>query len=74
MSLKFISVVCICNWFIHYHVLFLELFYLIYFKNEDCVSVVKEKAIIDDKKNVGMNCHVKDGSRIYEGTVVTFGK
>lgn len=20
-----------------------------------------------------MNCHVKDGSRIYEGTVVTFG-
>ena len=52
-----------------------DIFYLLYFKDDDCISVVSKKFIVEKEKlDIDMKCHVKERGRIYEATVVKFGK
>lgn len=51
-----------------------EVFYLIFFTIDESVAVVRGKSLIEQKLNVGNDCHVKEGKKVYDGRVIARGK
>ena len=50
---------------------------MVYFGEEDCVSVVPSKAIIsifNYEDSVGVDVKVKERRKIYNGKIVSYGK
>lgn len=51
--------------------------FLIYFKFDDSVSIVKEASLVkesDSTLEVGQICQVKEKKKIHEGQIITYGK
>ena len=52
----------------------LDLFYLVYFDDEECVYMVNSKAVVTEGDiDTGCVCDVKERGKLYKGTTVSFG-
>ena len=51
-------------------------YYLIFWKKEESVSVVKEKDLIlrEERFEIGMECEVKYGGKVLQGVLAGIGK
>lgn len=54
-------------------VFFLEQFILVYWPDEDCVSVVSEESV-EGTNDMGEPCAVKLGKKVYSGRTAAIGK
>ena len=56
---------------------YIACFYLVYFEDEHCVSIVASKAIIAsriDQIKVGDKVHIKERGKVYNGTIASYGE
>ena len=51
-------------------------FYLVYFEDEHCVSIVASKGIITgiNEVKVGDKVQIKERGKIYDGTIASYGE